>query len=290
MLLVYFVWGSTYLAIRVAVREGAGFPPFTMALMRVAVAGSILLFVAKLRGRSLHIRRREFRVLFGSGLLLWTGGNGLVTLAEQDANSGMAALIVATVPIWTAIISALVDRRWPSRGLIISLLIGFAGIGVLSFPVLRSGLQADILSTLLLIGSSISWAAGTIWQVRNPLPEDFSVQVSAAYQMYAGGVGFVVLVLLTGEPLPTPTVQAWMAWGYLVVFGAVLAYTAFVSALRQLPTSVVMTYPYVNPVVALILGALILQEEITVWTLAGSSLILLGVAGVFRSRSYTEGL
>ncbi|KAA3642976.1 MAG: EamA family transporter [Chloroflexi bacterium] len=285
LLIVYIVWGSTYLAIRIAVREGAGFPPFTMALMRVVVAGAILLMLAKLRGRSLRIGRKEFLVLFGSGILLWTGGNGLVTFAEQRSESGLAALIVASVSIWTAIIEALVDRKRPSWLLIASLVVGFVGIGVLTYPVLSSGIEADILSVFILIGATVSWAMGTVLLARNPLPEDFSVQVSSGYQMLSGAVGFIVLVLLTREPLPTPTAEAWLAWGYLVLFGAVLAYTAFVSALRQLPTSIVMTYPYVNPVVAVILGAIILQEEITIWTLAGSALILLGVAGVFRARA-----
>src|SRR3972149_3359587 len=143
LLVIYVIWGSTYLAIRVAVREGSGFPPFTMGALRTLIGGSILLGLAALRRPRLRPTSSEIRVLVASGMLLWVGGNGLVTWAETRAESGYAALIIATIPIWGALMDALIDRRSPPPLLIFSLLIGLAGIGVLSAPHLVGGDARD---------------------------------------------------------------------------------------------------------------------------------------------------
>jgi len=278
---VYVVWSSTYLAIRIAVREGAGFPPFTMGLTRAALAAIVLFAWTRWRGERLQVSRPELLTLAASGLLLWVGGNGLVTFAETQAASGLAALMVAASPIWVAIIEAVLDRKWPSLQLAASLLIGFSGIAVLTAPELITGVQADTIAVLALIGAPITWAAGSVLQARRSV--SLSPRASSAYQMAFGSVGFAVLVLLLHEPLPTPTQEAWIAWVYLTLVGSIFAFTAYVTALRLLPTRVVMTYAYVNPVLALMLGSF-LNEQITAWTIAGSLFVLLGVAGVFRER------
>lgn len=282
LLVVYIVWSSTYLAIRFAVREGAGFPPFMMGLMRAAVAAVVLLAWARLRGERLRLTRAEVVTLSLSGLLLWVGGNGLVTFAEQRTASGLAALLVAASPIWAAIFEAVIDRKWPSGQLTFSLLVGFGGIALLTAPELLTGVHADTIAILALIGAPATWAAGSVLQARRPtaLPS----RISSGYQMAFGAVGFAIVSLLMGEPLPTPTTEAWIAWIYLAIVGSIFAFTAYVTALKLLPTRVVMTYAYVNPVLAVILGAVILSEQITVWTLVGSVFVLLGVAGVFRER------
>jgi len=120
------------------------------------------------------------------------------------------------------------------------------------------------------------------------MPVSLSIEVSAGYQQIFGGLGFVVLVLLTGEPRPTPTTDAWLAWGYLIFVGSLIGFTAYVRILQLLPMSVAMTYAYVNPVVALFLGAVILSEPLHITTLAGAALVLLGVAGVFRERKRSK--
>jgi len=283
LIVVYLVWGSTYLAIRVAVREGGGFPPLTLGLMRAAVAGVLLLAWAALARQRLKPTKEELWVLVGSGLLLWLGGNGLVTVAEQRADSSLAALMIAVTPIWVAAIEAVIDRRAPSALLVGALLVGFAGIGLLTAPVLRDGVRGDLFSVLALLGATISWGLGTVLQSRRPVK--LSPRVSSGYQMLAGAVGFAIMARVLGEPLPTPTPEAWLAWVYLALVGSVLAFTSYVSVLQLLPTSVVMTYSYVNPVIAVILGWLILGEPITIWTVSGSALVLLGVAGVFRDRT-----
>jgi drug/metabolite transporter (DMT)-like permease len=280
--IVYLVWGSTYLAIRVAVREGSGFPPFSMGASRVILAGLLLIAWAALSRKRIRPTRRELLVLGGSGLLLWTGGNGLVVWAEQWADSGLAALMVGTTPIWAVLIDAALDRRRPSAVLIGSLVSGLLGIGLLSAPVLARGVRADTLSVLALALAEICWALGSVLQNRHPV--DLAVRVSSGYQHLAGGLGFLVLVLLMREPLPRPTTQALTAWGYLVIFGSILAFSSYVRILRSLPVSIATSNAFVNPVIAMILGAALLDEPITIWNVSGAALVLLAVAGAFRDR------
>ncbi len=280
--IVYLVWGSTFLAIRVAVREGSGFPPFTMAASRVLLASVLLILWAAASRRRIRPTRREWITLAGSGLLLWTGGNGLVVWAEQRADSGLAALVIAAVPLWVALIEAVLDRRRPSTLLVGALLIGLMGVGLLSAPAFASSIGADLPSIAALLLASVSWAFGVVLQNRRPV--ELSLRVSSAYQHMAGGLGFLLLVALTNEPSPNPAPDAWVAWGYLVLFGSVLGFTSYVQTLRSLPLSVATTNAYVNPVIAVVLGAVILNEPVTAWTTSGAALILIGVAGVFRDR------
>ncbi len=282
LLVVYIVWGSTYLAIRVAVRDGAGFTPFMMGAMRVLAAGIILMTIGVLARQRLKPTRAEFYTLLASGILLWTGGNGLVMLGERKADSAVAALIIACTPIWVAIIEAIIDRKAPSAMLVGSLLVGTVGIVVLTMPLILTGLKAELLAIISIVLGSLSWAAGSVLQSRRQV--NLSPAISSGYQSLFGGVGFIVLVLLLREPLPHPIPQAWLAWGYLVIFGSAIAFTSFVQVLRLLPTKIVVTYSYVNPIIAVILGWIILGEQVTVWTIAGAALVLLGVAGVFRAH------
>ena len=234
LLLVYIVWGSTYLGIRYAVREGSGFPPFSMAAARALAGGLILLGLGLAFRHRLRITRRDFGLLLLSSILLWNGGNGLDTWAEQRAHSAFAAL--------------------------------------------AAGTTADLWATVALL----SWSIGSAIQLRNPL--GLSTFASSGYQQLFGTIGFFVLLTATGEPTPQPTAEAWWAWGYLVIFGSVIGFTSFVYALRTLPVPVVMTYGFVNPVIAVFLGWFFLGEAITPTTLAGTALILAGVGGVFREK------
>jgi drug/metabolite transporter (DMT)-like permease len=283
LFIVYIVWGSSYLAIRIAVRSGSGIPPFTLGMVRILIAGILLLLISALRRSPMRPTRKELVVLACSGILLWTGGNGMLNWAEQRIDSSLAALLMATVPLWMVLMESILDRKKPSSGLVLSLIIGFTGIALLSATTLQTGDMGDIVSLLALVLASISWTLGSLLQSR--MPVSLSIEVSAGYQQIFGGLGFVVLVLLTGEPRPTPTTEAWLAWGYLIFVGSLIGFTAYVRILQLLPMSVAMTYAYVNPVVALFLGAVILSEPLNLTTLAGAALVLLGVAGVFRDRS-----
>jgi drug/metabolite transporter (DMT)-like permease len=279
---VYLVWSSTYLAMRVAVRPGAGFPPFTLGAVRCVLAGILLLAWMGWKGRRARLTRAELRVLAVSGTLLWTTGNGFVLFAEQRVESALAALLLSSTPIWVAMLEASVDRQYPSLLLALSLLLGFSGTALISGPELRSGSGADALSVLALLVGALSWGGGSLYQRRRHIGLD--PVVSSGYQQLFGGVGMAILALLSREPLPRPTPAAWAGFAYLLVFGSLLAFTSYLLALRLLPTRIVFTYAYVNPVIAVFLGWLVLGERIGGWTLAGAALVLVGVAGTFRAR------
>jgi drug/metabolite transporter (DMT)-like permease len=282
LIVVYLVWGSTYLFIRLTVHEGSGFPPFAMAASRTLCASVILFGLARGYGYGLWPSAPEMRVLFASGLLLWLGGNGMVVWAERQADSGYAALVVGTTPMWPVIMESFIERRAPSFLLVFSLLIGFAGLAVLVAPVLKQGFRADASATAALLLASVAWSAGSLLLQRRP-PESPSLLVSA-YQHLFGGMGLTAAMLLSGEPWPQPTALAYIGWAYLVIFGSLISFTSYLIAVRTLPISVVMTYAYVNPVIAVILGWLVLGERITSSTVLGTALILIGVFGVFWKR------
>jgi len=286
LFVVYLVWGSTYLAIRIAVREGSGFPPFIMAAGRTIIGGLLLLVWAKSKGERLKLERKDVLLLAITGAMLWIGGNGLVNWAEQRIHSALAALIVATTPLWVAVLESVIERRVPSLLLAGSLFLGFCGTGFLSFPVLTSGVHADILSIIALFFASFCWGSGSLLQRRHGL--HLNARVTAGYQQIFALPGFLLLSYLTGEPQPVPLPSAWMAFVYLVVFGSVIAIASFTRALQILPTKVLFTYGYVNPMIALFLGWVILSEPITAWTLLGAAMIITGVAGVFRDSQNTH--
>lgn len=279
LLVVYTVWGSTYLAIRIAVREGSGFPPFLMGASRTAIGGLLLLLWAKWKGERLNLSRKEFFLLALTGSMLWLGGNGIVNWSEQRIHSAFAALLVASTPLWVAVIESLADRRSPRPILIGSLLLGFCGTGFLSYPVFASGISADIYSIIALFFASLSWGGGSLLQRR--LGIHLGARGTAGYQQIFAVPGFLILSFASGEPMPAPTPSAWLAFAYLVVFGSVIAIYSFTRALQILPTKVVFTYSYVNPMIALLLGWLFLREPITAWTLLGAAMIIGGVGGVF---------
>ena len=285
LFVVYLVWGSTYLAIRIAVREGSGFPPFLMAAGRTVLGGLILLVWAKAKGERLNLDRKDALLLAVTGAMLWIGGNGLVNWSEQRIHSALAALIVASTPLWVAVLESLIERRAPSLLLSGSLLLGFCGTGFLSYPVLAGGVHADILSIVALLIASLSWGSGSLLQRRHGV--HLSARVTAGYQQIFAVPGFLLLSFLTNEPHPNPLPSAWMAFVYLVIFGSVIAIASFTRALQILPTKVLFTYGYVNPMIAIFLGWIILSEPITSWTLLGAVLILSGVAGVFKENQNT---
>jgi drug/metabolite transporter (DMT)-like permease len=279
---VYLIWGSTYLAIRFAVREGSGIPPFALGAMRTLTAGAVLLAWGAFRKMRIRLTRSELVSLTLAGLLMWPGANGLVNWAEQRADSSYAALLLGALPIWTTVIDSVWRRQWPSWRLIAFLLIGFAGIGLLTVPRLLVAEGADLVTILMLIVAPISWAMGSLLQIHRPVA--VSPLISSAYLHLLGCVGFVSLFFVTEEPWPTPTAEAWGALAYLTIAGSIIAFTAYVRTLHFLPTHIAMTYAYVNPVVAVVLGWIILREDVSPIILVGMALILFGVWGIFREK------
>jgi drug/metabolite transporter (DMT)-like permease len=283
LLVVYIVWSSTYLAIRIAVSVGSGFPPFAMGASRMLITGIIMIAIAVILKNKITISGREFLIIAVSGLFLWTGANGLLIWSEQHVHSGLAALLVSTTPIWASLLDSILDKRKPSALLIVSLFCGLGGIAVLIYPSLSVHNSSDFISGLILVGASLSWAIGSVIQKRNPLAiSDFTL---AGYQTLFASLTFLVLSFIFREPVPNPTQNAWIAWGYLIVFGSVIAYSSYVVALRLLPINVMMTYAFVNPVLAVFLGWFILNEKITLWTVAGAALVVMSVVGVFKEHT-----
>jgi len=283
LLIVYIVWGSTYLGIRVAVQEGSGFPPMIMSATRVFAGSLILVALARfIQKQSLRLTKEEWIVLSVSGLALWWGGNGLVAIAEMTVPSGYAALIIACTPIWVAIIESILDKKRPSVFLVMSLLIGVAGIAVLNRPAIIAGNLNDLKGLFLLIIAGLSWGGRSIYQKRKNIHT--TPEISSAVQQFTGGMTLLITSFIISEPTINPVPSAWWAWGYLVIFGSVIAFTSFVKALKLLPPNVVFTYAFVNPVVAVILGFFILGEPITHRTFAGATLVIIGVLGVFKEQ------
>jgi drug/metabolite transporter (DMT)-like permease len=281
---IYIVWGSTYLAIRIMVET---MPPLLGAGVRFAVAGAILWAFLRLRGGAERVRLTRGQVAGTAlaGTLLCFGGNGLVTVAEQEVPSGLAALIIGAVPLWVVLMRVGEGDR-PQRGTLAGVLVGFVGLAVLVLPGDRPG-DAPLWGVLLIVVASISWAAGSFYSKRMDLPSDGLV--STAFQMLLGGAGMIVVGLAVGEAgdvdLSEFSARSLGAFAYLITFGSLLAYSAYTWLLREAPISTVATYAYVNPVIAVVLGALVLSEEVTAAVVAGAGAIVLSVATVVRREA-----
>jgi drug/metabolite transporter (DMT)-like permease len=281
---VYTVWGSTYLAIRVVVQT---MPPLLSAGVRFALAGAIVCaFLWLRRGReNLTVSRTQLGAAALVGAALVTGGNGFVMLAEQTVPSAHAALIIGSVPLWVIVLRAIARDR-VARATLAGVALGFVGVAVLVLPASRSA-PAQLLGLLMLIGASIFWAAGSFYSQRLALPDD--PFLSTGLQMVTGGLLVFLIGLAAGEAGALDprsfSAQSLVSLAYLVLFGSLLAFTAYTWLLQNAPISLVATYAYVNPLVAVFLGWLILAEEITPAMLAGAALIVASVAFVIRKES-----
>jgi len=196
LFVVYVVWSSTYLAIRVAVRPGTGFPPFALAAMRCLLAFPLLLLWARVRGLRIRPTRRELRLLAISGVFLWAFGNAFVVVAEQRVSSALAAILIASTPIWVALLESLADKRLPSRLVAVALAIGFVGVGLIGYPALHTGVRADAIAVVILLFAALSWGGGSLLQRRHPVGLD--AIASAAYQMLFGGLAVAIMSFAFG--------------------------------------------------------------------------------------------
>jgi drug/metabolite transporter (DMT)-like permease len=274
---VYLVWGSTYLAIAIAVQT---LPPLLSAGIRFLLAGALLaVWIVARQGRAaLRVSRAQLGGAALVGILLLAGGNGLVVLAERTVPSGLAALVVASVPLWIVVFRLIAGDR-VAASLVIGVLVGFAGVAILVVPRGASG-EVDAAGLLMVVGASFSWALGTFASPRLPTPRD--PLASTAVQMLAGGGLLIVVAIAIGEPAHADpsafSTASLLALAYLVVFGSLVAFSAYTWLLQHAPVSVVATYAYVNPVVAVLLGALVLGEAVTPSMLIGAAIILAAVA------------
>lgn len=279
--LVCVLWGSTYIAIRIGV---AHLPPFLMAGVRFVIAGAILAGIAWILGERFPTRRKDWTTLALTGSLLLAGGNGLVVWAEQYLDSGTASIYVVTVAIWAACFDALIPGgktkfSWALAG---GLALGLVGTILLTGTSPAALLHADLRGPLALITASASWAFGTVYLKRNPVQVPFSM--AAAVQMLIGGAVVGSIGLFRGEvDLWQSTSAGWGALAYLVIFGSIVGFTAYGYALRHASATVVGTYSYVNPVVAVLLGWLLLDEGLSGRKVLAMLVILGAVLWIQRS-------
>lgn len=275
--LVYIIWGSTYLGIRFA---DESLPPFLMGGVRFVIAGTLLYVWSRASGAP-NPTRRQWTSAGIVGLCLLAGGNGTVIWVEgQHVASGIAALFVALVPLWTVILLWL--RRSgarPTLRTLVGVLLGLAGVGLLALHGGGAGGQGINPLALLLILSSGIWAGGSLYAQRAELPS--SPLMSTSVEMLVGGVALLVMALVSGEPAALVThhvsTKSLLALGYLIVFGSIVAYTAYTWLLKHASASLVSTYAYVNPVVAVALGWALAGESVTQWTLISAAIIICSV-------------
>lgn len=282
---IYVVWGSTYLAIRVMVED---IPPLLGAGTRFVVAGLILFAWVTWR-RPPEARKITRRQLLGAavvGILLMFGGNGLVTIAEEEVPSGLAALLIASEPFWVILLRAGVGRERVPVTTLLSIAIGFVGVALLVLPGERpEGAPLDY--SLLVVLAAVLWAAGSYAASRVDRPRD--LLATTAWQMLIGGTFMIVLSVVTGEAagaqLGEVSLDSALALVFLIFVGSIAAFTAYNWLLQHVAISTVSTYAFVNPVIAVFLGWLILSEEVTAFVLAGTAVIVAAVAFVVMSAA-----
>ena len=268
---VYVIWGSTYLAIAIAVED---LPPLLAVSTRFVVAGGLLAgWLAWRRRPALRITRRELGAAAVVGVLL-PGANAVLFFAERDVPTGLASLIIASVPLWVVLLRLLAKERL-SRSAVLGVLAGFLGVAVL----LRPSGGATAVGLALCVVSSLMWATGSFLSGRLPLPRD--PIAATTYEMLCGGLAMLPLGLVAVGDLH-PSGRSTAAWVYLVIFGSLVAYTAYVWLLAHAPLGTVATYAYVNPVVAIALGFLFRDEKLSPQILLGAAIVVASVAAVVR--------
>jgi drug/metabolite transporter (DMT)-like permease len=279
--LVYVFWGSTYLAIKIAVEK---IPAAMMGASRFLISGPLMLALCALTGRSIKLSKHDFVRVAAIGILLLTGGNVLLAWSEKYVDSGLAALIVAVVPIWVALIEGFILKgdRLHGRGWL-GLLLGIAGLAILLWPDLRntSAERAKLLAASVLLFGSLSWTVGSIISRRSKL--SIGPFAATGWEMTIAGAANLLISIAIGDLRET----VWTPRGigailYLVTFGSMVGFTAYIWLLEHVPTPKVATYAYVNPVVAVFLGWLIAGEQLN-WYIAGGMVVIVAAVALVTS-------
>lgn len=286
---MYIVWGSTYLAIRVVIET---IPSLLSAAIRFLVAGAIMYVIGIRRGdrndrpTMLHWRNAT---IIGAALLL--GGNGLVVIAEHRISSGMAALLVGMVPLWLASFDAVLFRKRIQRRALVGLIAGFMGVALLVLP--RGGAtEVDLIGALTVVGATLAWSLGSIFGRSAALPARPTVFIGM--QMLGGGASLLVVGTLGGEwasfDVGSFSFASVSALVYLILVGAIVGYTAYIWLLRNVTTTIAATYAFVNPLVAVVLGALILSEKVDVRAGFAGLIIVGSVAAIISAPARAEAV
>jgi len=271
---VYLIWGSTYLAIRIALID---FPPFLMGAIRFFIAGVLMFAVLRWRGVALPTRRQWFNCAV-TGTLLLGFGNGLVCYAEQTVASGLAAVAVASMPLFAALFAGFY-RQWPSGIEWVGLIVGFIGVVVLNFG---GDLGGSPLGALALLGAAATWAFGSVWSRRRDMPHP---AMSTAAQMLCGSVALGVVALLTSEHVVAVHAETVAALVYLLAFGSIVGFSAYIYLLHHVRPALATSYAYVNPPVAVLIGVIFASESVHTLDLVGMAIILAGVATITLAKA-----
>jgi len=284
---VYILWGSTYLGIRFAV---ASLPPLLMAGTRHVIAGLLLYTIMRARGSPRPTRVNWRSAILLGGLLL-LGGNGLVSMAEETVPSGITALMVAAVPFWMVLLNALEKRAMPRLSVLAGLVLGIVGLGILVFPASgRAPDHVDPLGLVMLLGATFSWAVGSLYAHRAQLPADTFLGIGM--EMIAGGLlsWLVGLVIGEGTGLQAAafTGKSLAALAYLVVFGSLLGFSAYVWLLKVTTPARASTYAFVNPVIAVLLGWALASEALT-WRVALAGATIVAAVGLILFFGAAKG-
>lgn len=274
LLALYVIWGSTYLGIRFALE---GWPPFLLAGVRFLIAGVLLFGYLRLRGMASPTLRQWRNAAFVGTLLLGLG-NGLVCFAEERVSSGIAAVAVASMPLFAALFGSRYGHR-PNRREMLGLLIGFAGVVVLN---LGSDLSGSRIAALALLLAAAAWAFGSVWSKQQDMPAG---PMNTAAQMLCGSAAVLLMGFAGGERLPAhPALHANFALAYLVVVGSLIGFSAYLYVLKHARPVLATSYAYVNPPVAVLFGVLLAGEHVGPPEIAGMAIILLGVATITLAR------
>ena len=273
---VYIIWGSTYLAIRYAL-EG-GFPPFLLGGIRFLIAGGLMYAFLRWRGVAAPTRM-QWRNAAVMGVLLLLLGNGMVNMAEQTVSSGMTAVAVASAPLWMGIFAAMRGQK-PNGMEWVGLGIGFLGVLWLNVD---SSLSASSVGLVALLIASLSWSFGSIWSRGRDLPSPF---MASAAQMLCGGVAMCIVGAVLGERFDgMPSTQGIAAFCYLIVFGSIVGFSAYIWLLHHVRPALAGSYAYVNPAIAVALGAWLANERFGPHELLAMGVILLGVVAITLAKA-----
>jgi drug/metabolite transporter (DMT)-like permease len=278
LLAIYLIWGSTYLAIRFAVET---IPPFLMAAIRFLIPG-IFLFLSRRLAGDPEPTRLEWKSTAIIGLLLLVGGNGGVTWAEQYIPSGVAALVIGSVPLWIILLNLFrPEGRRLNKRVILGALVGFVGIALLIGPTQLIGSSENIhpLGIITILLAAIFWSAGSLYSRNARMPA--SPLLSTGMEFLAGGIGLLIMAGLTGEfsqvNFSNISSRSLFSLGYLIIFGSLIGFVAYTWLLRNVPITLVSTYAYVNPVIAILLGHLLAQEPLNLRILFAAGIIISSV-------------
>ena len=283
LMCVYLFWGGTYLGMKFAIET---IPPFLMAGLRFSLAGWVLYAVVRLRGepRPALVEMRNAGI---AGALMLVCGNGVVAMAEQTVPSSIASLLIATTPLWITGITAVLERKKPGLGSVAGIVMGLAGVAVLVWNPGSSGAHgASLWGIVAIIVASVAWSSGTVVSRRARMPK--APLLATAIQMIVGGALLLVVAAVHGDFVGFSFAQvsrnSWIAMGYLIIFGSMLGYTAYVWLFRNTEPSIAATYAYVNPVVAMLVGWLLAGEQLGANALIAAVIIIASVVVITRFR------